>query len=111
MMSLHACSGGSGAAILSALQSAKPLHVALAAATLRHVLHNNASCKQRLLSVAPEQGAVQGPPLFFLCLENFLSRALGAKLQGEDWFRSYALAQKGSTMLRLTLRFRIGGYR
>lgn len=69
---------------MSALQSAKPLHVALAAAILRHVLHSNASCKQRLLIVAPEQGAVQGPPLYFLCVENFLSRALGAKLQGKE---------------------------
>ena len=56
--------------------------VAYAAAVLRHIMHSNASCKQKLLSITPEQGKEGDFPLVLLCIQNVLARAAASRLQG-----------------------------
>lgn len=78
-----ACSGTFGHELVAALQGAKPLAVAHAAAVLADMLQDNPACKSKLLSIAPEDSGMHKGFLLH-CAHQQLLRAV-AKQQGNFW--------------------------
>ena len=73
--------GTFGNELVAALQGSKPMGVAHAAAVLADMLYNNTACKEKLLSVAPEDSGMNNGFLLH-CAQQQLMRIV-AKQQGD----------------------------